>query len=168
MTWIVQGFYAQSGPGKGWTDLSATEDTEEAKHILKRLGMDDPNTAFRMVRGPATIPVRYIDDAGRTIVQVEFEPGGRRYAYAWGGADTIRIGDTVKVPANWVSTDGGTAKVVDVGSEFAGELAVIEEKVAFGESEAAKIVSQWPLTAKDVLNYPGKSRYEDEDNISYE
>jgi hypothetical protein len=128
-SYVVQGWFAQRGAGQGWTDLGEpTSDIEEAKHILRKLSVDDPGTAFRMVPRAEPSPLRYVDDAGRTIVQVEFEPAGRRYAYAWGGTDTIRIGDAVRVPANWVSTDGGFATVVGVGSEFSGELAVIEEK----------------------------------------
>lgn len=143
-SYVVQGWYAQKGAGQGWTDLHTASDAEEAKAILKDLSVRDQNTAFRMVSCPDPTPLRYNDSEGRLIIQVEFEQGGRRYAYAWGGKDGIKIGDTVRVPANWVSQDGGAATVVDVGSEFPGELTVVYQKSGLTRDEAADIIGTWP------------------------
>lgn len=132
-TYVVQGFFPQQDTyGEGWTDVMASPDPEEAKAALRDLTINSGGeTAFRMTSRPDPVGYRYTDGDGRYIVQVEFEPDGRRYAYGWEGGtgESLHIGDVVQVPPNWVSPEGGKATVVAYGSEYAGEFTLIERKL---------------------------------------
>lgn len=69
-------------------------------------------------------PRRMMDGQGRQIVQV----GG--YAYAWGGAEPLVVGDEVWIPENYVSRvrrGPGTYldTVTDLGTDYNGPLAEV-------------------------------------------
>jgi hypothetical protein len=72
--------------------------------------------------------VRLADAAGRQLVRVRFHdgPGAREYTYINGGA-SLSVGETVTVPdaVSGVANKRTTGTVVGLGSDFAGELTVI-------------------------------------------
>lgn len=60
-------------------------------------------------------PFRTQTEDGHQIVSVG------RYSYAWDGSEPLAVGDTVRVPANYVS-EAQTAVVTSLGGEYEGPL----------------------------------------------
>lgn len=101
---------------------------------------------------PIIGPHRTHDTDGRQIVQVSFPRSYKTYAYRAPEGVTLAVGDTVRTPATEFSPEGGTARVRRLGSEYARELTDLVSKI----------------DPKDVVqSYPGRSRYDYEDNIEY-
>lgn len=75
-------------------------------------------------------PRRDRDDQGRQIVQVKFPGGVRPYAYAVPAAlGDLETGAFVWTAGNAYNPYGSPARVVALGSEYAGELAEITCKL---------------------------------------
>lgn len=70
------------------------------------------------------------DDQGRQLVQVKFPGGTRPYAYAVpAGLGNLSVGDFVWTAGNGYNPYGSPARVTAIGTEYAGELAVITSKL---------------------------------------
>lgn len=78
---------------------------------------------------------RYRDDKGRQIVQVRYYGQGssRGYTYAVDpSVGELALKDYVWTPGNRINPWGTVAAVVDLGSEYAGDMAVITQKISKG------------------------------------
>ncbi len=61
------------------------------------------------------------------VVQVEILGTKRRYTYGWvfdpaEGERPLAVGDKVEIPGNQVQTTGGSATVVELGSDYRGPM----------------------------------------------
>jgi hypothetical protein len=61
------------------------------------------------------------------VVQVEILGSKRRYTYGWvynplDGERPLAIGDKVEIPGNQVQVSGGSATVVQLGSDYQGPM----------------------------------------------
>jgi hypothetical protein len=61
------------------------------------------------------------------VVQVEILGTKRRYTYGWvfdpaEGERPLAVGDRVEIPGNQVQTTGGSATVVELGSDYRGPM----------------------------------------------
>jgi hypothetical protein len=123
--YVIQKFH-----NNAWCDAFVSQDVEEVKHQLRQFSLLDPDNAYRMRNVPDPVSgTRYVTAEGAMIVQVVFDTGGHRYAYACPVGESYKIGDRVAVPANFVSPDGGEAVIVGVGTDYGGELSVIKGKL---------------------------------------
>jgi hypothetical protein len=111
-------------------------------------------------------PFRQRDDQGRHIVRVTFPGSYKTYAFALSQGLTAAVGDLLWAPANEYSPEGAQVRVKGLGSEYAGELAEITARVTPDHGPAVQVRRDVP-TIDDVMNYPGRSRYEYDDNIYY-
>jgi hypothetical protein len=60
-------------------------------------------------------------------IEVEFTPGARSYSYAWGGTETLDIGDVVQAPRppSWTGPYFGHARVSSLRSGYEGPVRTI-------------------------------------------
>jgi hypothetical protein len=75
------------------------------------------------------------DEQGRQIVQVRFygQASSRGYTYAVDpSVGDLSLKDYVWTPGNRVNPWGTVAAVIDIGSEYAGEMSVITQKISKG------------------------------------
>lgn len=68
------------------------------------------------------------------VVQVKFLNTERLYTYRWrfdpvGGVLPLQVGERVEVPANWMSPEGSSGIVAELGSEYNGEMAEIVRRI---------------------------------------
>lgn len=86
------------------------------------------------------------DDQGRQIVQVRFygQASARGYSYVVDPAlGDLALKDYVWTPGNRVNPWGTVAAVIDLGSEYAGEMAVITQKVDKGYEPQTIVVQRF-------------------------
>lgn len=96
-------------------------------------------------------PFRTHDENGRVIVRVNF-PGSpyRTYAYAVAEGVSAAVGDRLWAPGNEYSPAGAEVVVAGLGSEYAGELAVIERRA---DTPTVKLTgSPGPTGAEDMFS----------------
>lgn len=75
------------------------------------------------------------DKDGRQIVQVRYygQSSSRGYTYAVDpSVGELKLKDYVWTPGTYVAPWGQVAAVVDLGSEYSGEMAVITQKISKG------------------------------------
>lgn len=66
----------------------------------------------------------------RTGQAVQVDIGAARpFSYEWHGQEPLKVGDRVLLPANWVRPDPFVGTVVEIGTEYTGELASVLEKL---------------------------------------
>lgn len=73
--------------------------------------------------------------AGRQLVQVQFEPGGNLFTYAWDGDVKLQVGDVVETPPPWwIPSDDpacgepGVATVHILGSDYKGVVTLLTKR----------------------------------------
>jgi hypothetical protein len=70
------------------------------------------------------------DKDGNLLPRIEVSFfSSKTYAYAWGGTESLEIGDIVEVPRppNWTGPHVGVAKVVALGSRYEGPVRTVTE-----------------------------------------
>lgn len=73
--------------------------------------------------------------AERQLVQVQFEPGGNLFTYAWDGNVKLQVGDAVETPPPWwIPSDDpacghpGVAIVQILGSDYKGVVTLLTKR----------------------------------------
>jgi hypothetical protein len=78
-----------------------------------------------------TPKMRARDDAGHQIIEVQYDDGGKQYAYAWGGKRAKAVGDKVFIASPSDQRQWSPARqvtVVALESDWAGALRLVDEK----------------------------------------
>jgi hypothetical protein len=86
------------------------------------------------------------DETGRQIVQVRYygQSSSRGYTYAVAlSLGDLAVKDYVWVPGNRVNPWGTVAAVIDIGSEYAGEMALITQKISKGYDPQTVVVQRF-------------------------
>ncbi len=82
------------------------------------------------------------DQRGHQLIQVQFEPAGSLFTYAWAGDGDLAVGDKVQTPPTWwlPATDpefpeASIGTVCALGSDYPGTITVLTTKVEENENE---------------------------------